>query len=99
MSTPDTNTAHYTGPRFFGAPVGDFTFFQTLSFIFAVTVASFLGGTFIGIVSLMVWSLGGHQVDYSLTYKYFGLPLGIAMCVASAGYLGTLLVRRLLRRG
>ena len=99
MSTPETTATNYTGPRFFGAPVGDFTFFQTVCFVFAVTVASFLFGTFIGIVSLMVWMLTGHAADFSLTYKYFGLPLGILMCLGSSVYLGSLLARRLTRRG
>lgn len=99
MKTSETNAAHYTGPRFFGAPVGDFSFFQTLLFTFAFTIGGMMAGTFLGIVSLMVWQLAGHHtVDYSDTYKYGGLPLSILMFVASAIYLGSLYIRRVFRK-
>lgn len=57
-------------------------------------------GTFCGIVVLMFALIAGHKnVDFSLSYKYGGLPLGILLLVTSAIYLGSLLARRLTRRG
>ena len=88
----------YTGPRLFGAPVGDFSAFQTVFLSLAVGAASFFLGTFAGIVSLLLVQVFSHRaVDYSLTYKWVGLPLGIGMLVISALYLGSLLIRRMTR--
>lgn len=99
METPETNAATYTGPRFFGAPVGDFSFFQTILFTFALTIGGMMVGTFLGIVGLMVWQLiGHHTVDYSDTYKYVGLPLSVLIFLASSIYLGSLYLRRILRK-
>lgn len=82
-----------------GAPVGDFSAFQTVLFTFAVTVGGFLIGTFVGIVVGMVALLFGHKsFDFSLSYKYGGLPLGILAFIASSVYLGGLLARRIAKR-
>ncbi len=94
----ETTSAAYTGPRLFGAPVGDFTFFQSLLFVFAATVASFLGATFLGIIGVSIWSIFSHHfADFSISYKWVGLPVGVLMFVSSATYLGTLLARRMVR--
>jgi hypothetical protein len=98
-STTQTRTQiapNYTGPRFFGVPVGDFSLFQTLLITFAVTVASFLVATFCAIMTILVLTQAAHKkIDFSIAYKWFGLPVGIAMLVATLGYLGSLLVMRL----
>ena len=88
----------YTGPRLFGAPVGDFSAFQTVFLSLAMGAASFFLGTFLGIVGLMAISIAKHHaVDYTVSYKWIGLPLGILMLVVSALYLGALLIRRVTR--
>jgi len=41
----------------------------------------------------------GHgPIDYALSYRRVGLPIGVAVLAAAYGLLGTLWVRRLLRR-
>ena len=91
---------NYTGPRFFGAPVGDFSVFQTLLITGATGLASFFVATFLAIMTILVLDEGLHrQVDFSLSYRWFGLPIGIAMLCAAGIYLGTLLVLRLKREG
>jgi hypothetical protein len=87
----------YTGPRLFGAPVGDFGFFQTLLFIFATTVGSFLLGTFVGIfVLLIVLMASSRQVNFADSYLYVGLPVGILAFLFSLIYLGGIYIRRVL---
>lgn len=102
MSRSHTNALYdptYTGPRLFGAPVGEFSAFQTVLMTLAVGVASFFAATFVGIVTLLFLMLAAHRtVDFTITYKYMGLPFGILMLVATGGYLGTLLARRVVGR-
>ncbi len=86
---------NYTGPRFFGAPVGDFSVLQTLLITGATGVACFLAATFLAIMTMLVMTFTGRTVDFSIAYRWVGLPVGIAMLLAAAGYLGSLLVMRL----
>ena len=89
----------YTGPRLFGAPVGEFSPFQTVLMTLAVGVASFFAATFLAIATLLVLMLVAHRnVDFTITYKYAGLPFGILMLVVTGLYLGSLLIRRLTTR-
>ena len=91
---------NYTGPRFFGAPVGDFSVFQTLLITGATGLASFFVATFCGIMTILFLDEGLHrQVDFAISYKWIGLPVGIAMLCAAAVYLGSLLGMRLRRQG
>jgi len=89
----------YTGPRLFGAPVGDFGIFQTLVWIFGTTLTTFLVATFVGIISLLFYtSYGNHTADFSMAYLRVGMPAGILMLIASTVYLGTIYVRRVIGR-
>lgn len=86
----------YTGPRLFGAPVGDFSVLQTLLITVATGLASFFAATFLAIVSILVLTQAFHRnVDFAIAYRWVGLPVGIVMLLATATYLGSLLVRRL----
>ena len=90
---------NYTGPRLFGAPVGDFSLFQTVLASAAIGAASFFFATFLGIVGLIVASSVEHRMlDFSIAYRWIGLPVGILMLVLAGGYLGTVLVRRMVGR-
>ncbi len=99
MASTQTRTRiapNYTGPRFLGAPVGDFSVFQTLLISAALGVASFFAATFCAIMTILVLTQAGHmKIDFAIAYKYVGLPVGILMLVATSIYLGTLLVMRL----
>ena len=90
---------NYTGPRFLGAPVGDFSVFQTLLLTGACGVASFFAATFLAIMAMLVMTATGHKPDFSLAYRWVGLPVGITVLVAAAFYLGSLLIRRIRRQG
>ena len=89
----------YRGPRLLGAPVGDFSVLQTLLITGATAVASFFAATFFAIVTILVITQAFHRkVDFSIAYKWVGLPVGILMLVITAVYLGSLLVLRLRRK-
>lgn len=88
----------YTGPRFFGAPVGDFSAFQTILATFAVGAASFFLATFLGIIAMVVASSVQHRMlDFSIAYRWVGLPFGVLMLLLAGGYLGSILIRRVTR--
>lgn len=88
----------YTGPRLLGAPVGDFSVLQTLLITGATAVASFFAATFLAIMTILVLTQAAHRtIDFAISYKWVGLPVGIAMLVITGSYLGSLLVMRLRR--
>ena len=91
---------NYTGPRFMGAPVGDFSVLQTLLITGATGVASFFASTFVAIMTILFLNEGLHrQIDFAVSYRWIGLPIGIVMLCAAAIYLGSLLVMRMRREG
>jgi hypothetical protein len=83
----------------FGVPLGDLGWFTTLLMSFAMGFAGFFAATFFAIVGILFYNTAAHRsVDFSLTYKLAGLPVGVLVLVATLGYLGTLWVRRQLRK-
>lgn len=100
MTSQHSIQPDYVGPRLFGAPVGDFSLFQTVLATLAVGAAAFFLGTFFGIIGMVVASVAKHRMlDYSIAYRWVGLPLGIAMLLLTGGYLGSILIRRVTRGG
>jgi hypothetical protein len=84
----------------FGIPLGDLGLFTTLLMSFAVGFAAFFAATFCAIFVLLFDKVAtSHMPDFTITYKYVGLPVGIAVLVLTLGYLGTLWVKRKLRKG
>jgi hypothetical protein len=84
----------------FGVPLGDLGWFTTLLMSFAMGFAGFFAATFFAIVGILFYNTVTHRaVDFALTYKMVGLPVGVLVLVVTLGYLGTLWVRRQLRKG
>jgi hypothetical protein len=83
----------------FGVPLGDLGWFASLLMSFALGFAAFFAATFFAIVGVLIYNTATHHaLDFALTYKRAGLPAGVLVLVVSLGYLGTLWVRRQLRR-
>ncbi len=83
----------------FGVPLGDLGWFTSLLMSFAVGFAAFFAATFCAIIGTLFYNTVFHRsVDFALTYKRVGLPVGLVVLVLALGYLGTLWVRRLLRK-
>ena len=83
----------------FGVPLGDLGWFASLLMSFAVGFAAFFAATFFAIFGVLFYNTATHHtVDFALTYKRVGLPVGLVVLVLTLAYLGTLWVRRHLRR-
>jgi hypothetical protein len=94
-TTPRTTGAGYL----FGVPLGDLGLFTTLLMSFALGFAAFFAATFCAIFAILFYNtVTHHAVDFALTYQRVGLPVGLMVLVVALGYLGTLWVRRQLRR-
>src|SRR5258707_15876557 len=89
-----------SGPGYlFGIPLGDLGWFTSLVMSFALGFAAFFASTFFAIFGVLIYNTAPHRaVDFALTYKRVGLPVGLLVLVATLGYLGTLWVRRQLRK-
>jgi hypothetical protein len=83
----------------FGVPLGDLGWFTTLLMSFALGFAAFFAATFCAIFAILFYNtVTHHAVDFALTYRRVGLPVGLLVLVLALGYLGTLWVRRQIRR-
>ena len=61
--------------------------------------AAFFAATFCAIVWLLIDKVAtGRMPDFTLTYKWAGIPVGSVVLVLTLAYLGTLWVKRQLRR-
>ena len=83
----------------FGVPVGDLGWFATLLMSLATGFAAFFAATFVAIMAILVYNTAGHHtLDFALSYRRIGFPIGVLIAVLAIGYLGSLWVRRQLRR-
>jgi hypothetical protein len=89
-----------SGPGYlFGIPLGDLGWFTSLLMSFALGFAAFFAATFFAIFAVLIYNTATHHtVDFALTYKRVGIPVGLLVLVVALGYLGTLWVRRQLRK-
>jgi hypothetical protein len=83
----------------FGVPVGALGWFSTLLISTAAGFAAFFAATFCAIFGILIYnSTTHHAVDYAISYRLIGLPVGSVVLVLALGYLGTHWARRLGRR-
>lgn len=96
--TPPAERKSFATGYVFGAPVRDLGWFATLLTSAASGVIAFAGGTFLGIVFILIWNSRGHAIDLNLSYRLGGLPIGILAAVTVLAYLGTFWAKRVLRK-
>jgi len=83
----------------FGVPIGDLGWFSTLLMGLASGFAAFFAATFFGIMGILLYNTAGHHtVDFAISYRRIGLPIGITVAVLALAFLGSLWIRRQLRR-
>jgi hypothetical protein len=83
----------------FGVPLGDLGWFTSLLMSFALGFAAFFAATFCAILGILFYNTSTHHaVDFSLTYTRVGLPVGVLVLLVTLSYLGTLWIRRQLRK-
>ena len=79
--------------------MGDLGWLATLLMSFAMGFAAFFAATFFAILGVLIYNTATHHaIDFSMTYRRVGLPVGLVVLVLCLGYLGMLWVRRQLRR-
>ena len=80
-------------------PVGGLGWFASLLIGTAAGFAAFFAATFCGIFGILIYNTTTHHaVDFAVSYRLVGLPVGLVVLVLALGYLGTQWVRRLGRR-
>ncbi len=86
----------------FGIPLGKLGWFACLLMGVATGFAAFFASTFLAIMGMLAYvTFSGHSmasVDFSLTYRDIGLPIGIVVMAIALAYLGTQWARRHIHR-
>ena len=104
MTHSSPTTAHpgpqtRSGSSLFGVPIGDLGWFASLLIGVASGFMAFFASTFCAIVFILFYNTIAHgAIDFALSYRRVGFPIGIMVLVIALSYLGTLWFRRILRR-
>ncbi len=104
MTHTSPTNAHATpqalsGGYFFGVPIGDLGWFGSLLIGVASGFMAFFAATFCGIVTILIYNSAFHgHVDFTASYRWVGLPVGLVVLVGALSYLGTLWMKRITRR-
>jgi uncharacterized membrane protein YphA (DoxX/SURF4 family) len=82
----------------FGVPIGELGWFASLLMGTAAGFAAFFAATFLGIITILILNSTGHRnVDFGISYRLVGLPVGLCVLGTAWSYLGTLWLRRTFR--
>jgi hypothetical protein len=93
--TPRTFGAGYL----FGVPLGDLGWFGSLLIGVASGFMAFFASTFCAIVFILVYNTAMHgNIDFALSYRRVGCPVGVVVMALALSYLGTLWLKRIMRR-
>jgi hypothetical protein len=83
----------------FGIPLGELGWFGSLLIGVASGFMAFFAATFCAIIVILIYNSAAHSnIDFALSYRRIGFPIGVVVMVSALGYLGTLWVRRMLRK-
>jgi hypothetical protein len=94
-ATPRTIGAGYL----FGIPLGDLGWFGSLLIAVASGFLAFFASTFLAIVVVLIDNSATHaNIDFAVTYRRVGLPVGLTVLIVASAYLGSLWFKRILRR-
>ena len=93
-TTPRTFATGYL----FGVPLGDLGWFGTLLISLASGFFAFFASTFCAILFILIYNSATHaSIDFALSYRRVGFPIGVVVLVMALAYLGTLWLKRILR--
>lgn len=83
----------------FGVPIGNMGWFGSLLIGIAAGFMAFFAATFCSIVVILIYNTTTHgTVDFAISYRWIGLPVGLTVLVLALGYLASLWLKRILRR-
>ena len=92
--TPRTFASGYL----FGIPLGDLGWFGTLLLGLASGFLAFFLTTFVAIIAILIYNSATHgNVDFAVSYRLIGFPIGLGVAVFALAYLGRLWFKRILR--
>jgi hypothetical protein len=95
------HTAHseHRGGTILGFPLQGFGLFTSLLLSFAAAFFTFFLSTCMSIFGLLLWNtIGGHHVDFAISYRYIGFPAGVIVLLVALPVFGTLWVRAKLQK-
>jgi len=96
---PDSHPTTFGAGYLFGVPVGDLGWFGSLLIGVASGFMAFFASTFCAIVFILICNSALHgNIDYAMSYRRVGFPLGVVVMASALSYLGTLWAKRMLRR-
>jgi hypothetical protein len=82
----------------FGVPIGDMGWFASLLMGVAAGFIAFFATTFCAIFVILICNTATHaNIDFALSYRRVGFPIGVIVMILALSYLGTLWVKRILR--
>jgi hypothetical protein len=94
-STPQT----FGSGNAFGVPIGNLGWFGSLLIGVAAGFIAFFATTFCSILFILIYNTTTHStIDFAFSYRRVGLPVGLTVLVVALGYLGSLWLKRMLRR-
>ena len=103
--TQETQQTDLAGPHtfgegyLFGAPIHGLGWFASLLISVAAGFAAFFASTFVAIFALLFYnSMAHHAIDFNVTYRDVGLPVGLIVMALAFVYMGRLWVKGLVRR-
>jgi hypothetical protein len=103
--TQTSPTAAQARPRsfaagyLFGVPLCDLGWFSSLLIGVASGFMAFFASTFCAIVAILFYNGVLHgNIDFALSYRRVGFPIGVAVMAIALVYLGALWLKRVTRR-
>jgi ABC-type dipeptide/oligopeptide/nickel transport system permease subunit len=83
----------------FGVPLGNMGWFASLLMGVASGFMAFFASTLCAILFILLYnSFARSPIDFALSYRLIGLPIGLVVMVLALGTLAILWFRRILRR-
>jgi len=80
-------------------PLGNMGWFASLLISLAAGFMAFFASTFCAIAFILIYNSADHNaIDFAVSYRRVGLPFGLVVLVIALTTLGTLWLKRILRR-
>ncbi|HEV2645727.1 MAG TPA: hypothetical protein VGU46_05110 [Acidobacteriaceae bacterium] len=98
MTQPSPIAANPAG-NLFGIPLGKMGWFASLLMAVAAGFMAFFASTFCAIICILLANTAAHKsIDYALSYRRIGFPIGLSVMAVALAYMSTLWIKRITRR-